>query len=129
MMENNLIVIRDFHLIGQDERGMTCEFQLPRHQHEFVYLARKKGSISGNTYHTGKNATTKPKIFILLKGQILLTYRQIGNTIKYQNKIKAPSVIEINPYVTHQVEALEDFILLEGNSIQDVQSDRIKEAV
>ncbi len=128
-MTNNFVLIREFQQVGQDERGLTSAFQLPRHQHEFIYITRKKGSISGNTYHVGKTPATNPKLFILLTGKILLSYRKVGDNIKHQNEIVKPSIIQIMPYVTHQVEALEDVVILECNSIQDIQQDRTKEMV
>jgi hypothetical protein len=85
--------------------------------------------LSGNTYHEGENSATNPKMFILLTGKIILSYRKIGTDKKYTEIIEAPAVIEISPYVTHKVEALNDFTLLECNSIKDIQNDRIKEEV
>lgn len=129
MIDNNLVLINEFVFLGQDNRGLTSEFRLPRNQYEFIYITRKKGSVSGNTYHHGKKIATNPKIFILLGGKILLSYRKIGDVVKYQKEIITPSVIQISPYVTHKVEALEDFLILECNSIQDIQEDRTKEEV
>ena len=60
---------------------------------------------------------------------ITLSYRKIGTAEKYSELIQAPAVIEISPYVTHKVEALCDFILLECNSIKDIQNDRIRDEV
>lgn len=129
MADNNLVSIRQFNPVGQDERGLTSEFTLSRLQNEFVYITRKKGSISGNTYHSGKVQTTNPKTFVLLSGSIRLSYRKIDETTKYSNDINAPAVIEVLPFVTHQVEALSDFVVLECNSIKDIQEDRMREVV
>ena len=52
-----------------------------------------------------------------------------GETMTEAELIQAPAVIEISPYVTHKVEALCDFILLECNSIKDIQNDRIRDEV
>ena len=129
MFNRELVKIKKFDIVGTDERGLTAEFSLPRKQAEFVFITRKGKSVSGNTYHEGKNTATNPKMFILLEGDITLSYRKIGTTDKYSELIQAPAVIEICPYVTHKVEALCDFILLECNSIKDIQNDRIKEEV
>lgn len=129
MSNRALVRIKKPDVIGHDERGLTAEFSLPRKQDEFVFITRKGQSVSGNTYHEGKNTTTNPKMFILLSGDITFSYRKIGATEKYSELIQAPAVIEISPYVTHKVEALCDFILLECNSIKDIQNDRIREEV
>ncbi len=126
---DEIVQIRKFNAIGEDERGLTAEFSLPRKQNEFVYVSRKAGSLSGNTYHEGKSPATQPKMFILLTGKIVLSYRKIGTDKKYNKEIDAPAVIEISPHVTHKVEALNDFVLLECNSIKDIQNDRVREEV
>ena len=129
MVTKKLVQIRSFNVIGKDTRGLTAEFFLSRQQDKFVFVSRKEGSLSGNTYHEGKNPATKPKIFILLTGKIILSYRKIGTDQKYSQEIEAPTIIEISPQVTHKVEALNDFVLLECNSLKDIQNDRIKEEV
>lgn len=128
-MQEELLTITIPSLIGQDERGATLEFQLPRQQQEYIYITRKAGSVSGNTYHTGKSLATNPKTFVLVSGKIRLSYRKVGETLKHQKEIIGPAIIAIKPYVTHQVEALEDLIALECNSISDIQNDRVKEIV
>jgi hypothetical protein len=129
MSDKKLVQIRKFDVIGEDDRGLTAEFSLARKQSEFVFITRKGQSTSGNTYHEGKNIATSPKTFILLSGNITLSYRKIGTTDKYSELINAPAIIEICPYVTHKVDAHSDFILLECNSIQDIKYDRIREEV
>ncbi len=124
-----LIQIRQANHIGADSRGLTAEFSLSRKQNDFVFMSRNAGTCSGNTYHQGASPATKPKIFVLLSGKILFSYRKIGTEAKYCKEIEAPCVIEISPNVTHKVEALQDIIMLECNSIKDIQNDRIKEEV
>lgn len=123
------VKIKKFDVIGEDERGLTAEFSIPRKQDEFIFITRKRNSTSGNTYHEGKSTATNPKIFILLLGDITLSYRKIGTINKYSELIQSPAVIEISPYVTHKIEAQNDFLLLECNSIKDIHNDRIKEEV
>jgi hypothetical protein len=129
MSDRELVRIKKFDVVGHDERGVTAEFSLPRKQAEFVFLTRKGKSVSGNTYHEGKNTATNPKVFVLLSGDITFSYRKIGTSKKYSELIQAPAVIEISPNVTHQVDALCDFIILECNSIKDIQNDRMREEV
>ena len=129
MFDTPLVKIKKFNLVGEDERGMTSAFSLPRKQDEFIFITRKAGTISGNTYHEGKNAATNPKVFLLLSGEIIFSYRKIGENETSVNTILAPAMIEIHPYFTHQVEVIKDVVMIECNSIADIQNDRIKEQV
>lgn len=128
-MTKELVKIKPFHLIGKDDRGITAAFSLIRKQDQFIYITRKKGTISGNTYHEGKSQAVNPKIFLLLAGSIVFSYRKIGDNPVVTEIVQAPSMIEVSPYVTHQVEVVEDAILLECNAIADIENDRTKENV
>lgn len=129
MPETNLVQIQPFTILGEDERGLTSELCLPRKQDNFIFITRKSGSLSGNTWHEGKIPATNPKIIVLLTGTILLSYRKIDSDNKQQLTITAPATIEISPRVTHNVEAISDCTLLECNSILDIQDDRHREDV
>lgn len=118
------VSIIPFHEIGQDERGCTRSFELPRKQESFIYVFRKAKSISGNTYHEGKNQGTNPKVFILIQGEIKLSYRHKDSKTPQNITISCPCTVVIQPFVTHKVEAITDVIILEGNSIADIQNDR-----
>ena len=109
--------------IGEDERGSTFDFSI-RETGDFVLCNRKKLSQSGNTYHEGKSSRTNPKIFVLVSGNIEFSYRQIDSAEPKTITIDCPSIIEIKPKVTHSVKALTDIIILECNSIADIQEDR-----
>ena len=128
-IKNEIVSITPFNLIGEDARGSTADFSLPRKQDQFIYIFRKKGTVSGNTYHEGKSEATSPKIFLLLSGKIIFSYRRIGEKSAMTETIQAPAMIEITPHVTHQVEVIEDALLLECNAIADIQNDRIRENV
>lgn len=129
MKESPLINIKPFDVLGNDLKGVTATFSLSRKQADFIFLQRKAGSISGNTYHEGKNEGTNPKTFILAVGEIELNYRDVKQTKKNTVTVMAPSLIEIMPNVTHSVIALTDIVIFECNSISDIQQDRIKEEV
>ena len=124
-----IVRIFPFKEIGNDNRGVTSAFRLCRKQDDFIFITRKEGSISGNTYHEGVSLATNPKVFILLKGEIRLSYRKIGNNEVQETMVKEQSVIEIDPFVTHQIESITDIIILECNSIDDISNDRVKENV
>jgi hypothetical protein len=123
------VKIRHFDHIAEDERGITAAFKLIRQQAEFMFFTRKAGTLSGDTYHAGKNSGTNPKIFILVSGKISLSYRKVNTTNKFNVEVIAPALIEVAPYVVHNIIALADSIFLECNSIADLKSDKIKEIV
>ena len=129
MSENNLVKIKQFTSIGEDERGLTAQFSLPRQQDNFIFITRNAGSLSGNTWHEGKTPATNPKIFILLDGNIKLSWRKINTAETYQANIMAPATIEVSPHVTHNVEALSDCKIIECNSLGDILNDRHRENV
>src|SRR3990167_2034155 len=129
MNHSECVQIKKFKCIAEDERGLTNEFSLPRLQKDFIYITRKKNSMSGNNYHTGKNLATNPKIFILLSGEIDFSYRPVATNHKHTITISAPSLIEIKPNTIHAVKALTDIIIIECNSIADIEQDNFKEAV
>ncbi len=122
----NDITITPFHPIGKDERGITKSFELPRDQASFIYVFRKAKSISGNTYHEGKNLGTNPKVFILIQGEIKISYRHKDKKEAQHLLLSEPCVISIQPLITHKIEAITDMIILECNSIADIQNDRFK---
>ncbi|WP_440682313.1 polysaccharide biosynthesis C-terminal domain-containing protein [Cysteiniphilum halobium] len=126
---NKLVNIRVFETLGSDDRGVTCKFSLPRKQQDFIFLTRKSGSVSGNTYHEGKNEGTAPKTFVLISGKIVFSYRQVKTHKVISEEVVAPAIIEVEPMVTHTVKAITDICILECNSINDIQNDRIHESV
>lgn len=128
-MTQEFVKITPFNFIGKDDRGTTADFSLPRKQDQFIFINRKNGTVSGNTYHEGKSEATNPKVFLLLSGIISFSYRKIGDNQAMTEIIQEPCMIEISPYVTHQVEVIEDALLLECNGIADIQNDRVRENV
>lgn len=124
--ELTTVTISQFNTIGSDDRGLTANFSLPNQRDQFIYITRKSGTVSGNTYHTGKSVMTDPKIFLLLSGSIKFSYRHIDNTTSQTVTVNAPAKIEIPPYITHRVETITDSIFLECNALTDIEDDRIR---
>ena len=117
------VKITTLNKLGQDERGSTYTFSI-RETSNFIVAKRKSETLSGNTYHEGKNRGTNPKMFVLVQGEIEFRYRHIEEKESHKIEIMEPSIIEIQPFVTHAVWALSDIIMLECNSIEDIQADR-----
>lgn len=128
-MNDTPVAIIKFNELGHDERGTTSNFALPRKQDDFIYMTRAAGSLSGNTYHQGKNDGTNPKMFILVNGELELNYRITSEKEAHQLIVQAPALIKVKPYVIHSIKALTNIIILECNSIKDIQDDRIKEQI
>lgn len=129
MKNDTLVKIKPFNVLGNDPKGITASFSLPRKQADFIFIQRNAGSISGHTYHEGKNEGTNPKTFILTSGEIEFSYREVSTLQKKTIKVIAPSLIEVKPNVVHSVYALTDITIFECNSISNIQEDRIKEEV
>ena len=123
-----MLKVKFFENIGEDDRGKTCSFNVKDYG-SFIYITRFKGVLSGNSYHQGLNLGTKNKIFVLLRGSILLKYRKVGETNVHSLEVKEPSVIEIEPFTVHNILAQTDIIILENNSIEDIKNDVVREEV
>ncbi|MGQ3891889.1 polysaccharide biosynthesis C-terminal domain-containing protein [Legionella sp. CNM-4043-24] len=121
--------IREFSKLGEDERGSTFELDLQSRRDRFIFITRRQGSISGNTWHQGQFASTSPKLFLLLSGSMRFSWRRIDEDQIVTHQLSAPCIVEVDARVTHQVEALSDISLLECNSLADIQQDRVPEPV
>lgn len=128
MFKDDLVEINQMNFIGADSRGDTHEFNV-RPNGAYIFLNRSKGTMSGNTYHSGKTEATNPKIFVLLLGEIEFFYRHIKSKKHFSKIISFPCVIKINPNVTHAVKAISNISMLECNSILDIQNDRYHQQV
>jgi hypothetical protein len=129
MKDDNLVSIKSLNVFGKDARGITADFSLPRKQADFIFVQRNAGTVSGNAFHEGKNDGTNPKILFLVTGEIEFSYRESKKDVKYTEKVIGPSLIQVKPNVVHAVHALTDIIILDCNSLADIQQDRIKEDV
>lgn|SRR3990167_5348297 len=114
--------------LGPDNRGKTYEFTINPTK-GFLFLIRKKGTVSGNTYQKGGNSATNPKTFILLNGSIILHIKPVDSDKIKQLSISEPSIIKIAPYITHAIEAKTDIQLLEAASLVEIVEDRIKDHI
>lgn len=123
-----MITVKEFNSIGSDERGETKSFTIKDYG-QFVYLKRKKGSLCGNSYHRGINEGTRIKTFILLKGGVTINYRHVDSHESESMKVTAPSIIEVEPFTVHNMYMESDVLILENNSITDIQEDVVREKV
>jgi len=112
------IITTPFLAIGQDDRGTTTEIVLDRGG-KALSIYRKKDTIFGNHYHTGKVAAKNPEIFWLLHGELKFEYKHITEENWSSIIVTGAAKIEIYPNVLHRVTALSDAFMLELNSLQE----------
>lgn len=124
----NFVEIEKINLIGEDERGSTFNYKI-NGRTDYILISRKQGTLSGNTYHKGTTKGTNPKTFVLLSGEIEFNYRHVENTEHHTLTINYPCIIRVMPLVVHSVKAITNVLMLECNSILDIQNDRVRESV
>ena len=119
------INITPLHLVSEGERGSTYDFSI-RRSDDLILIKRKANTINGNTYHQGISPKTNPKKFFLLEGRVEFSYRHRDTEQHYIEIIEVPSIIEIQPLVTHAMKALSNILVLECNGFRDIESDRYR---
>lgn len=117
------VTITPLNLIGKGDRGETYDFSIPARE-DFILITRIAGSHSGNTYHEGISDKVAPKYFVLLQGNIELSYRHIEADSAEKVTVTEPSLIEVHPLVTHAITAITDIVVLECNGFKDIENDR-----
>lgn len=119
------IKIQALHKIGENEKGATFSFNNLERNGDLVCGYRKAGSISGRHYHEGNSPQKNPELFIILHGEAELYARNLHTAEEIRETIKEPSLIEIHPFVWHEVKALTDFVFIELNTMQQHADDTI----
>lgn len=117
-----MISITPLERIGMDERGGTYVFDTDR-SGQFIVTHRKAGSASGRHYHHGISAKKNPERLILMKGDILVNWRDMKGGGQGSMPASAPALIVIPAWVWHEVIAVTDFTMLELNGMADGQGD------
>lgn len=116
-----------------DERGALHYFRTDR-SGEFLLVYRNKGSISGQHYHKGISANKNPEDMLLVKGSLLLHWKELQNADDYgggnvgelesgEVEVVAPARVVIPAGIWHQVTAQTDIIFIELNSLADGSED------
>lgn len=118
-----MITILPLEQIGLDERGGTYVFDTAGRSGQFMVTQRRAGSISGRHYHEGKRPGKNPEVLVLLKGDVLLNWKDIHGPARGSEPASAPARITIPAGVWHEVIAVTDFVMLELNSAEDGKGD------
>jgi hypothetical protein len=63
---------------------------------------------------------------VLCKGKVELYTKNIKTGEEQRKILNAPCMVEISPFIYHEVKALSDIVLLEFNSLKEHEKDTIK---
>ena len=113
----NVKVIK-LEVVKKDNKGLVFEFD-NRKSSKLLLIKRKKGTISGGHYHTGKNKLKDPETLIMIDGKFKLILKNIKTKQESTKTYQAPIMFKIDPFIYHTIEALTDIIMLDMNSIKD----------
>lgn len=116
------VVIEKLTPFASNEKGMTIE-QMERSTIKYLIGYRSKGAQFGNHYHEGKSGSKNPEILWLLQGCWSLEYKALNEKSFTKVQVVAPSRVEIYPNIIHKIEALEDSVFIEFNSLKEHNQD------
>lgn len=111
--------------IGEDERGATHYFDMDR-SGQFIVAYRKAGSVSGQHYHKGFAPKKNPEKIVVIQGEALLNWKDVQSNAEGSLLIKAPALVEIEPYSWHEVISKTDIIIFEMNGLEDAKEDTFR---
>lgn len=111
----------------EDERGDTFGYVADGFTiKEVMVIRRKRGSISGNHYHTGKDPSRNPEIQYVISGKIGLYVKNIDTNEEETHVLLPNTEVRLHPRVFHRLEMLEDSVFAEFHSIQSDFQDVVK---
>jgi hypothetical protein len=114
-----IVPIQKFH---EDERGSSHCFNTDK-SGEFIIAYRKKGSLIARHYHKGRSANKNPEKIIIMQGAATINWIDTHTGEKGVEKAIAPAMVQIQPFVWHEVVAEEDMVVFELNALADGQGD------
>jgi dTDP-4-dehydrorhamnose 3,5-epimerase-like enzyme len=127
-----MIKIEPLQKIGADERGATFVFDNER-TGEFIVASRKAGSVSGRQYHKGNSAHKNPELLVLMTGKAMLNWKTLKETAgnieilaEGSELVQAPALVTIPAMVWHELVGVEDFVMMEMNSLADGNNDTFR---
>ena len=110
----------------EDARGFVSVYVADEKMKEILMLKRKKGSVSGNHYHTGADPTRNPEIQYFVTGKIKLTVKNLDTNEKEEHILTENTEVKINPMIAHKMEMLEDTVFLEFHTEVSSYTDMTK---
>lgn len=118
------VKIINLELVKSDDRGSIFQFQ-NRDSSKLLLVKRKKGTISGRHYHTGKNKMKDPETVIILDGKFEIVLKDVKTLKEFKKTYDTPIMFKIDPFIYQEIRAVTDIVLLDMNSIDD-DDDTIK---
>ena len=112
------VEIIELDLVKDDARGSIFEFQ-NRDAPRMLLIKRKKGSVSGGHYHTGKNPMKDPETLLFLEGEAEVILKNVKTKEESREIYKRPVLLKLDPYIYHEIRAVTDIIMIDMNSIED----------
>jgi len=73
-------------------------------------------------FFSGKN----PEKIVVMQGEALLNWKDIQSNAEGSLLIKAPALVEIDPYAWHEVISKTDIIIFEMNGLEDAKEDTFR---
>jgi quercetin dioxygenase-like cupin family protein len=90
----------------------------------WVLIELRKGCTAGEHYHKGLLASKNPEVNIVLKGKMEYFLRDVNSGKTQRLVVEAPKIVKIEPYVYHELKALEESFFLEPFDEEAPKKDR-----
>ncbi|MDP3093628.1 MAG: hypothetical protein Q8N16_02585 [bacterium] len=112
-------------LVKKDARGSTFQFD-NRNSSKLLLAKRKKGSVSGRHFHTGKSRMKNPETMVIIDGKFQIVLKNVKTGEQFRKTCASPVMFKIDPYIYHEVRALTDILLIDMNAINDDKGDTVR---
>lgn len=108
------VIISPIEPAGKDTRGPTFEWVKGRNTRQITFCERATGTVSGNHYHRGDDASKNPERVIILSGRVRLI---ACNGAECIDELVDPwSEITIAPLIAHSYIPADPAIFAEQRS-------------
>ncbi|MBC8495122.1 hypothetical protein H8D36_03145 [archaeon] len=119
------VEIIDLEVVKEQERGSIYQFD-NRDSSKLLLVKRKKGTISGAHYHTGKSPLKDPETVVILDGEAEFILKNVKTKEEFRKVYNKPTMFKLAPFIFHEIRAHTDIVLIDMNSIDDDKGDTIK---
>ena len=116
------VIVSPINVKAVDERGALHFFSTDR-SGEFLLVYRNAGTISGQHFHKGVSKGKNPEDMLLVQGSANLHWKNLHTNEEETMLLVAPSRVQIQAHVWHELIAITDIVFLELNSLVDGSED------
>jgi len=99
--------------IIENEKGSTLEWCKGKPGMQVTVYRRTKNTVFAQHYHSGKDPSKNPELFLLIEGRVEFLYIDPETDKKHSYIIEPFTEVRVQPQVKHQVRALEDSLFIE----------------